>query len=247
MAASAPAQAAPATISLCLEEADVYPWQMKDEKGLHPILLDMVAQKLGIKVDYVVLPWKRCLLYIATGAVAGGFGASYSEDRAQFAEYPMAGNKPDPKRRIRMDSYSLYRLQGSDVNWDGKKFSNLTGPVGAQMGYSIVRDLKRMGVETEDGAINAEVNMRKLLVGRVKAIALLTVGGDFLIKQPEFVGKVERVNPPLIEKPYFVIFGKDYYQANSKTVEDFWSMIAAVRNSPEYQKKEISMLTAARK
>lgn len=241
------AEPKPAVITLCHEEQEVFPWQMKNEKGLHMILLESVAARLGIKIQFVVVPWKRCLLSIATGMVDGGFGASYNDGRAQFAEYPMEAGKLDPKHRIRNDSYSLYRLKGSNVSWDGKKFSNLAGPVGAQMGYSIVGDLKKLGVDSEDGAISAEINMRKLIAGRIQAIALLTFEGDNLLKSPEFANKVERLNPPLVEKPYFVIFGKDYYQANSRIVENFWDAITAVRTSPEYQKREAVILSAARK
>lgn len=220
---------------LCYEDVDNYPWHVKGGLGLSNQLVDMAAARSGVKIEQVALPWKRCLLEIERGNMAGGFGSSYSEERAVYAVYPTtADGKIDTKRRLKTDGYSLYRLKGSAVSWDGKQFSHLTGAVGAQIGYSVIGDLKKLGVATEEASGGADVAMRKLVLKRIQLAAVLTNEGDELITDGEFAGKIEKISPPLTEKPYFVMFNKGFYGQNKGDVEDLWDALAVARESKEF-------------
>jgi len=223
-------------VKLCYEDADYLPWQVKNGHGLDNNLIEMAAAKSGVKVEMLALPWKRCLVDIGYGTQAGGFAASYNDERASYAAYPTTSDgKLDTSRRIRYDGYSLYRLKGAVAGWDGKQFTNLTGPVGAQLGYSVAADLRKNGANVDEGGVTAELQMRKLVAGRVQLLALLTLEGDDLLDNPEFAGRVEKVSPPFSEKPYFLIFNKDYYATNKKSVEDLWMGLATARESREFK------------
>ncbi|MEN9868463.1 MAG: hypothetical protein RL748_4053 [Pseudomonadota bacterium] len=222
-------------IKLCYEDATYFPWQIKNGHGLDNNLVEMAAQKIGVKVEMLAIPWKRCMTEVGYDTQAGGFAASYNLERASFAVYPMRDGKPDPGRRMRYDSYSLYRLKGSSASWDGKQLSQLSGPVGVQLGYSIAVDLRKLGADVDESHINPELQLRKLLAGRVQLVALLTLDGDKLLEQPGFAQKVERINPALVERPYFLIFNKEYYARNSKLVNDMWDALAQVRESEQFK------------
>ncbi|ETR69016.1 MAG: hypothetical protein OMM_09956 [Candidatus Magnetoglobus multicellularis str. Araruama] len=56
------------------------------------------------------------------GKVDGLFTASYKEKRKKYGRYPEVNGKVDPSRRFTSASYALYRLKGSDVQYDGKNF-----------------------------------------------------------------------------------------------------------------------------
>jgi hypothetical protein len=43
----------------------------------------------------------------------------------------------------------------------------------------------------------------------------------------------------LTEKPYFLIFGRSYYDKNQKKADEIWSMISTVRESTDYKAQEI--------
>jgi polar amino acid transport system substrate-binding protein len=222
-------------IKLCYEDATYFPWQLKDGHGLDNNLLEMAAIRSGVKIEMQALPWKRCLADIGYGLMAGGFSASYNQERASFAAYPMAQDKPDAKRRVRTDGYSLFRLVGSPVSWDGRQIQNLSGPVGAQLGYSVAADLRKLGADVEESPGVPELQLRKLLVKRVQLAALLTVEGDALLDDAEFAGKIEKLSTPLTEKPYFLIINRDYYEKNKKSVDDLWAAVATVRDSAEFR------------
>lgn len=232
---------AQSVVKLCYEDADNFPWGVKGGHGLNNDLIEMAAARSGLKVEMLALPWKRCLSDVGYGTQAGGFAASFNEERASFAVYPTTNDgKLDPSRRMKFDGYSLYRLRGSAVGWDGKQFSNLTGAVAVQLGYSVAADLRKLGATVDEAPIAAETLMKMLVAGRVPLIAMLTFEGDDLVDNPEFSGKVEKIAVPFSEKPYFLIFNKEYYSRNKKAVEDLWAGLAVARESKEFKalKKE---------
>lgn len=233
------AQAQP--VKLCYEDADLFPWLIKGGKGSHVILLEAAANRSGIPVEMVAHSWKRCLTELRQGTVDGAFQASYSDERGTWAVYPTRHNQLDVSRRLNMGSYFLYRRTGDPVGWDGSQFFHLTGAIGAQFGYSIVDDLKKRGLPVVDRSKSAEANVRNLLAGQLQAVAMLSQEGDYVVRQPEFAGKVEKVHPALAEKPYFLIFSKDFFNQHPKKAEALWDAIAVVRDSADFRAKEAAI------
>jgi len=221
---------------ICYEDADNIPWNVAGGKGLNNELVRLASEHSGVPIELLPLPWKRCLLYVADGRVAGALGASYTDERASYAVYPTrADGKLDVTRRIRFDGYTLYRRKGTEVSWDGKSFTNLVGPVGVQLGYAISGDLRKLGVTTQESGGGAQSQLRMLIKGQVAVVALLTNEGDALLLDPEFSSEVERIQPAFSQKPYFVIFNKQYYVDHKKLVDDLWAAIASVRESAAFK------------
>src|SRR4051812_37096730 len=147
-ACALPAFAADAVaVKVCSENDDSYPWLFKDRPGLTASLLMIAEKKLGGRIELVGLPWKRCLDEVKSGVLDGAVKISYSATRAaELGSYPMAGDKPDASKRLLIDTYSLYRMKGSSVAWDGTTLK-ADGPVGAQSGFSVVDLLKGLGMK----------------------------------------------------------------------------------------------------
>lgn len=223
------------TVKACTENEDSYPWVLKDRPGLSIQMLRAVEKQIGAKVEVAPLPWKRCLDEVKSGSMDAAFKISYSPARAaELGNYPMAGDKPDASKRMLTDSYSLYRVKGVAVDWDGKVLK-VAGSVGAQSGFSVVDQLKTLGVRVDDATRSADDNLKKLLAGRIDALALQTEEGDVSIENnPEFKGKLERIKPFLVEKPYFFIFSKQFAAKNPDHVKEVWDAIGRVRDSAEY-------------
>ncbi|PHV09746.1 substrate-binding periplasmic protein [Chitinimonas sp. BJB300] len=226
----------PPVVKLCTEDTDSYPWLLKNRPGLNVIMLQMVAKRLEVKLDIKPLPWKRCMALVKSGAMDGIFKISYKADRKDLGHYPMIGDKADPSKRMLDDSYSLYRLKGSDVEWNGKAILNAIADVGAQSGFSIVDQLKDLGVAVDDSTRVAKENLQKLLLSRVSAVALQTLEGDNVVaSNVEMRDKIERLNPPLVEKPYYLMLSKTFVSLYREFSIQIWDAIAEVRESPEYK------------
>ena len=227
----------PGSMKLCYEDQDVYPWVLKDRPGLNIVHLKAVEQKLGVKLEMAPLPWKRCQESLKEGTVDGLFAASFKTDRLEIGAYPMAGDKPNAAQAMMDDSYSLYRLKGGAAQWDGKKIT-VAGAVGAQPGYSIIDQLKQLGVKVDEGAKSADDNLKKLIAGRVDAVDLQTLEGDNSLRTtPEFTDKIEKVSPKLVEKPYFLMLSKQFVGKYGDFSKELWKTVAEVRESADYKAK----------
>jgi polar amino acid transport system substrate-binding protein len=227
----------PAVLRFCHEDVDVYPWVLKDKPGLNIIHLKVVEQKLGVKIETFPLPWKRCQDEMREGKVDGIFAASFKAERLEIGVYPMIGDKPDASRAMMYDGYSLYRIKGSATLWDGKKLT-ATGSIGAQPGYSIVDQIKQLGAKVDEGTKTADDNLKKLLAGRLDGVALQTLEGDnSLATVPEFSARIEKISPPLVDKPFFLMLSKQVVGKYPDFSKDLWKTLAEVRESADYKAK----------
>ena len=171
----------PGEITFCYEEDENYPWIMKDRPSYIAIMMDMVEELVGVKIRMVGKPWKRCLLEMQLNAVDGVVNASYVAERMEMGVYPGSGGNPDRSLRMLQTSYSLYRLRGSTVNWDGVKISNLNGVIGAQTSFSIVEQLRKSGIPVDDSSKKGSDLFRRVREGSLAGAAMPTENGDQLL------------------------------------------------------------------
>ncbi len=223
-------------LQICTGDDESYPWQFNDRPGVLMHMMRMVEKSVDGKFTIQAKPWKRCLSELNAGQVHAAFKASYSVERAaEGAVYPMVAERPDVDKRLMTDQYSLFRLKGSAVEWDGKRLT-ADGIVGAQTGFSVVAQLKSLGATVDDGTRQAPASLQKLLRGRVVAVALQTQEGDTLVaRNPEFAANIERIQPVLVEKPYFLVFSRSFFAEHEAHARLIWSAIARVRESTEYK------------
>ena len=199
-----------------------------DFPGVSVELLQEAAKAADIELQFVRMPWVRCLKSLELGEVDLTFNSSFKADRMKDGVYPMAGDKPDASRRLATISYALYRLKGSPVAFTGKTITGLgDGPVGASTGYSIVDDLKHMNIKTEEAA-DTLINFKKLASKRIPAVAAQDVQADVLLaKYPT----VEKVMPLLVSKDYFVMASHQAFDGRRAVIERLWAKLAEVREA----------------
>lgn len=231
-----PVLSAQPVLRLCHDDVDVYPWHMQGNQGLSFRMMDAVARQAGVRVAYTPLPWTRCLASVAAGEQDGALAASYSAERAAAIVYPATdGDVPDRSRRMSSDSYSLYKLKGQPLEWDGKQFRNLHGRIAVQHGYSIGNVIRQLGAEVDDSDKEPAQVLRKLLLGSVAGAALVTGEGEQQRKGDRFGGRIVRLDPPLQTKEYYLVLSHPFVQAHVRLAETLWNKIAVVRQSAAYR------------
>ena len=226
----------PPVLQICVGDEESYPWHFPDRPGVLIHMMSRVENRVGGKFVIEAKPWKRCLLELKSGLVQAVFKASYSEERAaEGLAFPMRGGQLDISKRMMTESYSLFRLKDARVEWDGKQLS-ADGILGAQTGFSVVALLRGLGAKVDDGNRQTAANFQKLLMGRVVAVAVQTQVGDAQLAQnPKWAARVERMQPVLIEKPYFLIFSRSFFAEQEDHARLIWSTIEQVRESTEYK------------
>jgi len=208
---------------------------LEENPGMGVEMLNRLEKKLNLTITIKRMPWKRCLSKLEQGEIDGLFTASYKDKRKKFGRYPEVDGKVDPNRRFSSASYALYRIKGSDVQFDGKKF-NIKGKVGAPAGYSIVDDLRKKGLKIDEGPSTLN-DFKKLIKGRIKAVAALEMTGDFYLMMNENLNqKIEKIFPLIVEKPYYFMLSHQFYEKNKDLSEKIWDTMSIIRETPEFQK-----------
>lgn len=208
-----------------------------DRPGLTLELFKLVGERLRINLNFRRVPWKRGLFLVETGEVDGIFHASYKPDRESLGVYPKTRDgRLDERRAIFFQSYALHVLKDSPVRWNGKTISGLGGkPVGVTGGYSIVGDLRTMGVPLEEGKVQ-ELNLSKLVEGRIAAYAELeNMAAAAIRRDPARFGDVVKLDPPLKTKAYYLLLSHALVKRDTALAEVIWNTIAEINASTEFQ------------
>jgi polar amino acid transport system substrate-binding protein len=190
------------------------------------------------------MPWKRCLAQVKANQVDGAFAVSFSRERLALGAYPgkhgaISGpdGQADPARRMHVDRYVLVRRKGGKVDWDGKRFANVDGRIGFQLGYSVGDFLRAQNVPVDEGSQQADELVQKMLAGRLVAAAL--GGGDAMrLMRSAYATQIEMLPVPLIEKPYYLLLSHAFVAQRPDLAERIWKTVEEVRTSPAYRRRE---------
>ncbi|MDN3578984.1 transporter substrate-binding domain-containing protein [Chitinimonas viridis] len=223
------------TLKLGYSDVENFPYQMGNGErpaappGLAVDLIDLAAQDIGIKVEFIRMPARRLLQDMGAGLIDGAFIFSFKDDRLAFGHYPMRGDKPDSSRRITTINYVLYQRADAKLAWDGSKLSGSSMPVGINYTFSVGDDLKKLGIAIDDTAKSTTQNMTKLLTGRIDAYATLEDSGDsYLARRQET--RVVKMNPPITSRDYYLMFGKSFMTKHPQQAEQLWQRLGQLRD-----------------
>lgn len=188
--------------------------------------LKRLADSNGLTLTFKGVPWKRALVMIAKGVADGLINASYKDDRAQYAVYPMKNGKLDSSRRLNPGkTYYIYKNKNSSISWDGIQFSNPDGPVAAKEGYAVIEDLKKHKNIHIAIKIREEQIIADLIRGKIAAYAAMGSEEQAMKKFPNFDAIVVKEPNPIRQKDYYVIFSKLSYDKKKDEIEKLWNLL----------------------
>ncbi len=166
-------------------------------------ILQDALKKLGYELKIDDVPWKRCLKMAEEGTIDIVYPASKKPDREVYLHYPATPLHPV--------SYVFVTKVGSKQEWTTKKdVSSLPQPIGIPLGYSIAEQLrKEKGAQFDENAKDDQVNIQKLILGRVGTIIIEKMNGQDLLNVLKANDKLS-----MLDVPYFK--DKEYYVTVSK-------------------------------
>jgi polar amino acid transport system substrate-binding protein len=205
--------------------------------GLTVELLRLVERRVGVRFDFVRVPWARSMYLLETNQVDGVFHGSWVAERERFASYPMKDGRPDATRSIFTQSYHLYARKGAHVAWNGDQLA-VGGPVGTTRGYSVARWLQERGVRVEEEN-DLPSSLRKVLAGRLEAYAELeNMAAAVIARHGDEMRDLVKLEPALRTVPYYLMLSKGFVKREPALAERIWSAIGEARRSPEYRELE---------
>ncbi len=205
--------------------------------GLTIELLRLIERRVGVRFDFVRVPWARSIYLLETNQVDGVFHGSWVAERERFAAYPMKDGRPDASRSIFTQSYHLYARRGTRLAWNGERIA-VDGPVGTTRGYAVARWLQERGVRVEEEN-DLPSSLRKVLAGRLEAYAELeNMAAAVIARNPEEMRDLVKLEPALRTVPYYLMLSKGFVAREPALAERIWSAIGEALRSPEYRELE---------
>lgn len=217
------------TLSVCVSDEAFPPFTFPHHDGESQQLIRLAAQHQGWQVEFIALPWRRCLAGVQLGLYSAVAGATATAEYRSFMAFPQRAGQPDPRRALGVTRLVVFRPLGSAAGWDGQRFSGLTKPVLYLSGRSALRVmLARMKVPAVDTARTSTQLALMLLKGRGD----LAIDHDYqvsrLLALPEFQGRFEVLPALLGEAPIYLAVGAQLYQRHHHLVEAIWDEIGAL-------------------
>jgi len=196
-------------------------------------LIRLTDKKISEVEFYLVRhTWSQCLKLLEEGKVDAVFPGFYTDERNEYAKFPMKKNKLDKSRMMFSFDNSVYTSTVSKVQWDGKKFQNLKGAVSIPRDYAVGRDLEKMGIKVDNFAIDTRQAMLRMLTGKSEAAVLLDRTADDLIKkEPKLFKNVVKHKINFSSQKSYLLFSKDFYSKHPELSEKIWNVIKEVREN----------------
>ncbi len=208
----------------------------REKPGIEIELYQMVAQDLGLEIRFERMAWARCLYMIEQNRVDGIFPASFKPDRMKIGVYPMADGSVDSSRKTRNNAYYLYKMKQTPLSWDGSQFTQAAGVIGVPLGWAIVDDLKKRDLFIQEVAIEKTVP-NLLIHGRLQGfVCLETVFDAYLDRRPETYGGIVKIDPPIWEKPYYLMLSHEFAARHPKLAEKIWNAIRDIKKSDRFDR-----------
>jgi len=160
-------------LRICAPNYEPYTGERLASYGPVVYLTAMAFRHAGYEVDVRIMPWARCLLAGQNGECDVICGVWFNKGREDWMALTDG---------VLDNELGLFKRRGDDLvfeSWNGVKEQNAT--VGIVRGYINPAELEAAGVATEL-VRDDQQNMRLLLGGRVRLIAMDKVLGFYLLR-----------------------------------------------------------------
>jgi polar amino acid transport system substrate-binding protein len=219
-------------IKICTDENFWYPFTYSVEEvalGLHVDITKEAIKRAGHSVEYIPMPWKRCLASAKSGEVDAIVSASYKDKRGEFLYYPKdAKSAKKSKNRITQVEYVVLTHKDDSYKYDGN-IKTLPHPIRATFGYSIVDDLKKEGLSV-DTSKKDTFNLKRLQRDKKGSVVTLKEIVEYYESKGTFKGEFVTHKKPIKSKSYYMPFSKNT-KISQDDMQDIWDNIQKVREN----------------
>jgi polar amino acid transport system substrate-binding protein len=189
-----------------------------------------IVEKQGGSVEFVLVPWRRCIDGVRHRVYDGALGAGDNPAFRDFLKFPQKNGQTNPRQGLSNVHYVAVRPVDGAAQWDGRQFTGLTTSILFAAGNAATRDhLEKLQVPATDPSGKPVVLMRMLLKKRNELAVLRAGDVDALLEMPEFAGKLERLSPVVYSVDAYLAIQSTVYEANPSYFDAIWDEIGRVR------------------
>jgi len=175
-------------------------------EGLNVDILREAATRLGIAIEFRVMPWRRLENELAKpqGSVDCAFAMSRTPQREQYLEFGKAPLQPT--------EYALFVRQPEGMTASVTKLDDLAGKViGVRAGFRLPDAIAAgaaQGRWTLAEVPTDTANFQKLALRRIDAVLADSSVGLYTLKQLK-LADIRRLVPPLVRFDTYLVFRKN--------------------------------------
>lgn len=197
--------------------------------GFSADLIEAAFATQGIQVQFITVPFTRCMLYAKSGQVAGCFNATITDDnRADYLWHQPAMFEEELSIFARADDAATSGRELRLADLRGKRVAYTNG-------YTYPSEFLHDSRIQKFGAVSDAGLIRMLLGKRVDYILLnRTPGWQRIEASPEFRGRLQRVG--LISMDGFWIAFSKNHPDSPRLAQAFGQGLAQMRRDGSYQR-----------
>lgn len=220
--------AQPRLLQVCIANEEVPPYtSMQQPEALGQTALREAARRQGWQVQFNIRPWRRCRAETASGHFQAILPIAPAAENRLRLKFPELAGKPNLALVLGEIRVLAIRPQGSSAEWDGQRFSGLTGPVLYLGGLSVLDAFfARTGQASDSSAKTALAMGRMLLAQRSNMAVDLEDRARSLLAQDEFRERLEALPRPVLSGPVFLAVSPSFYAESPQVVEQLWRDLA---------------------
>ena len=195
--------------------------------GLHADIVNAAATRIGVKVKWVAVPWKRALAMVESGEADAITYISKSPERETWAFF--LENNLLSSAKI---SFIVLKENPKKISYNGnlaKFLQDVDAPI-VMRGFSVGNDLIDRGKKQEAGTMGQLVSMLLAKRADVAIVNWSDFSGAFK-DRPE-LNSVVPLSPPVAENKNYIAFSKA--RKHESVARRFGDSIKAFKETPAY-------------
>ncbi len=196
------------TIRIATLDWEPYIGQNLTNEGFMAEVTREAFKRVGYKVKYFYLPWKRAVVMTEKGDFDGYFPSYWSkqrEEKSLFTDIIVTG------------PIGFFKIKGSKISF--KQLEDLKPfRIGIVRGFVNTSEFDAADYLLKEEVVSDLQNIKKLLRGRVDLIVADKFVGFHLLNKyiPDMAGQIEFISPPLQDKELYICMSKKTKQVNEK-------------------------------
>lgn len=204
------------------------PYTFTEEGRATGFEIDIARQTLlsmGLRPEFIKLPWKRCLLYMKEGTADAVVSLLYTPERATYVRFP--------ETHISVSRTVFFTTRQSKVRYSGDLDSLRGLSIGTVLGFHYGETFDRAHFLIKDSGLDVSTLIKKVVNGHND----LGVENELVIRHAarrlRLLDRLRFLEPPLHENMLYVGFSR--IKTTPEFVARFSSALKRFKETEEYQ------------
>lgn len=197
--------------------------------GLHIDITLAVAKRLGVKVEYLDLPWQRAINAVKEGEVDAITYLGYTRERAEFVHY-FPGNVLSTTTTV----FAVLNKRKQQIHFDGNLATMKDYVIGVQHGYSYGELVDGASFLNKD-AVYSENDVEDMLVKGRHDLSIISYQELLGFKQRGLMKDITYLDPPISWESQYLAFSSHKKNDQRALAKRFSDEAQRFRQTDEYR------------